>query len=124
MPPSDPSRPSAFGFGMFQKRDPRSGPYCGKGGVQCSLELAFGIFMLGRNGKTGEPSDFFSWSTGDYWYTKDWSWDDGSGVLYSREYGPPHGPAVRAGSVWRREYRHASIAVDCAMLKTNITMRL
>jgi hypothetical protein len=28
-----------------------------------SLELAFGIFMLGRNGTPGQPADFFSWST-------------------------------------------------------------
>jgi hypothetical protein len=49
---------------------------CNTGGSckQCSLEFAFAIFMLGRNGMPGQPTDFFSWSTGRYWNTKDWSW--------------------------------------------------
>ena len=97
---------------------------CNQGGSckQCSLEFSFASFMLGRNGMTGQPTDFFSWSTGRYWNTKDWSWDDGSGALYSEQYGAPMSPAVRHGSVWTRQYERATISVDCATLEPTIQM--
>jgi len=99
---------------------------CNQGGSckQCSLEFSFVIFMLGRNGMIGQPTDFFSWSTGRYWNTKDWSWDDGSGALYSKQYGAPMSPAVRQGSVWLRQYQRATVSIDCATLEPTIHMAL
>ena len=32
-------------------------------GNGANLNLTFAMFMLGRNGMPGQPTDFFSWST-------------------------------------------------------------
>ena len=48
--------------------------------------------------------------------------DDGSGALYSKQYGAATGPAARQGSIWTRNYEHATVSVDCATLEPKITM--
>ena len=89
---------------------------------QASLNLTFAVFMLGRNGMPGQPTDWFSWSTGDFWLSHDWSWKNTSS-LYGGEWGLPKGPALRTGSLWRREYEKATITLDCDTLKPTITQR-
>ena len=69
----------------------------------------------------GQPTDFFSWSTGDYWLSHDWSWSNTS-ALFKQDWGLPTGLAVRSGSVWTREYERAKISLDCATLKPSIQM--
>ena len=86
-----------------------------------SLNLTFAMFMLGRNGMPGQPTDFFSWSTGDYWLSHDGSWSNTS-ALFKQDWGLPTGLAVRSGSVWTREYERAKISLDCATLKPSIQM--
>lgn len=67
----------------------------------------------------GHPKDWFSWSTGGFWQTRDWHWNE-TAALYTRGWGLPKGLATRAGSVWRREYEAAVVTVDCATLKTSL----
>ena len=88
-------------------------------GTRGSLDLAFAIFMLAKNGVLGQPKDSFSWSTGGYWETKDWSWDE-TEALYTGDYGAPKAAAVLTGSVWRREFERCVVTVDCATLRPEI----
>ena len=96
-----------------------SGDY--QGGVS-NLNLSFAIFMMARNGTIGAARDWFSWSSGaspgDFWTTAAWHWQD-TAALYTREWGLPLRAAatLSGGAVWRREYEHATITVDCATLK-------
>lgn len=87
---------------------------------QSSLNLTFAMFMLARNGMPGTPIDFFSWSTGDYWMTHDWSWKNTS-ALYEHKWGLPRGTAQRNGSVWTRVYSGATISLDCSTLNVKLS---
>ena len=87
----------------------------------CSLNLTFAIFMLARNGTLGAPADWFSWSTGGFWESRDWSWEE-TASLYTTDWGLPKGLAVNSGDVWRREYEKAVVSLDCATLKPTIEL--
>ena len=88
-----------------------------------SLDLAFALFMIVRNARPRAHEDFFGWSSGDYWLTRDWSWNE-TAPLYTHPWGEARGPPLFLGEGrFGREYDGGTFRVDCVRLRANITLR-
>ena len=86
------------------------------------LDLAFALFMVVRTAQPGGHEDFFGWSTGEYWYTDDWHWND-TAAYYTHGWGNAVGPTTEPGSgMFARDYEGGRVEVDCNTLTANITM--
>eukprot|EP01043_Picozoa_sp_COSAG02_P062960 COSAG02_NODE_8810_length_2436_cov_445.264869_5_plen_81_part_00 len=78
--------------------------------------------MLARNASVGGEMDWFGWSTGQFWYTRNWNWSE-TASLYTKRYGKAQGVAIAQGDTWTRTYEHAEFSVDCSTFTATITPR-
>lgn len=92
---------------------------------ESSLELAFATFMVVRNAQVGAHEDFFGWSTADFWFSRDWSWNE-TAKYYTHNWGLALTPTTQTASgTYTRQYEggtftgmRASFAVNKCMLVT------
>lgn len=93
-----------------------------------SLDFNFAMFMVARNATEGAEQDYFGWSTKDYWYTRNWSWNE-TASLYGKDYGYASGAATQSGTVWKRSYGGkgtldtsavTTFSVDCSSLTASV----
>ena len=60
------------------------------------------------------------WSTADFWFTRDWSWNETS-ALYTHPWGAATGPTREdSPGVFSRSYDGGQFHVDCNTLKARI----
>ena len=87
-----------------------------------SLSLSFALFMLTRNATAGGAADWFGWSTEQFWYTRNWHWQE-TAPFFTKSYGAAKAAATAAGQVWTRQYERATFTVDWATLQAKMEVQ-
>ena len=78
--------------------------------------------MLTRNATAGGAADWFGWSTEQFWYTRNWHWQE-TAPFFTKSYGAAKAAATADGQVWTRQYERATFTVDCATLQAKMEVQ-